>query len=111
MMAMYTSASFARDPIAILYYSIVFTAVTVLVATVIGLVQILSLAQAVANPPGIFWKGVSSVSDHFDIVGGAICGLFVISGLASVLFYRYWRRWVDSTRLKTITCSKDAQQA
>lgn len=43
MMALYTSTAFAKDQIAILYYSIVLTFITVTVAMVIGLVQMLSL--------------------------------------------------------------------
>ncbi len=43
MMALYTSTAFAKDQIAILYYSIVLTVITVAVALVIGFVQMLTL--------------------------------------------------------------------
>lgn len=55
MMALYTSTTLAKDRIAILYYSIVLTAITVLVAMVIGLIQMLSLILDVAQPTGKFW--------------------------------------------------------
>lgn len=45
MMALYTSTAFAKDQIAILYYSIVLTVITVTVAMVIGLVQMLTLVR------------------------------------------------------------------
>lgn len=45
MMALYTSTAFAKDQIAILYYSIVLTIITVTVAMVIGLVQMLTLVR------------------------------------------------------------------
>lgn len=45
MMALYTSTAFAKDQIAILYYSIVLTIVTVTVAMVIGFVQMLTLVR------------------------------------------------------------------
>lgn len=98
MMTLYTSTSLARDIIAILYYSIVLTAITVVVATCIGVIQLLTLVLNVASPTGAFWDGVSSAGDHYDIVGGAICGTFVVSGIVSVLAYKPWRRRIDRKR-------------
>lgn len=69
MLALYTSTSLARDPIAILYYSIVLTVVTIIVAIVIGVIQLLSLILNVAEPEGSFWDGVAAVGDRYDIVG------------------------------------------
>ena len=70
MMSLYTSATLARDQIAVAYYSIVLTAVTVVVALFIGIVQFLVLADAVAtNPEGPFWQGVEALGDRYDIVG------------------------------------------
>ena len=45
MMALYTSTTFAKDQIAILYYSIVLTVITVMVAMIIGLIQTLTLVR------------------------------------------------------------------
>jgi nickel/cobalt transporter (NiCoT) family protein len=98
MMALYTSTSLARDTIAILYYSIILTAITVVVATCIGIIQLLTLVLNAASLTGAFWDGVNRVGDHYDIVGGAICGAFVFSGAASVLLYRPWRRRIDRRR-------------
>src|SRR5271154_4354656 len=98
MMTLYTSTSLARDTVAILYYSIVLTAITVIIAICIGTIQLLSLITGVANPRGKFWDGVNNAGDHFDIIGGAICGSFVFFGIASVLLYRPWRRRVDRNR-------------
>ncbi|KAH6606938.1 high-affinity nickel-transporter [Trichoderma cornu-damae] len=95
MMALYTSKAFSRDTVAILYYSIVLTGITVAVSAFIGIIQVLSLAQNVANPSGSFWHGVSAVGDHFDVIGGSICGLFVIVGIGSVLLYGPWRRRME----------------
>ena len=55
MMALYTSASFAKDPVAILYYSMVLTVITVVVAIVIGVIQLLTLILNTAEPSGKFW--------------------------------------------------------
>lgn len=98
MVALYTSKAFSRDIVAILYYSIVLTGITVVVSAFIGIVQVLTLAQNVAEPEGSFWDGVSAIGDHFDIIGGSICGLFLVVGLASIAVYRPWRRRMNRQR-------------
>ncbi|KAI9785094.1 MAG: hypothetical protein M1816_000505 [Peltula sp. TS41687] len=98
MMTLYTSTALAHDQIAILYYSIVLTIITVIVAVVIGVIQLLNLILNVAEPTGKFWDGVQAVGDHYDIIGGAICGSFVVFGALSVLLYRPWRRRIDRRR-------------
>jgi len=98
MMTLYTSTSLAADNIAILYYSIVLTTITVIVASVIGFVQLLSLIQNVVNPPGKFWEGVAVAGNHYDVIGGGICGSFLLFGGLSVLLYKPWRRRIDRRR-------------
>ena len=95
MMALYTSKAFARDTVAILYYSIVLTGITVVVSAFIGIVQVFSLVENVAEPEGPFWDAVGAIGDNFDIIGGSICGLFVLVGLGSILVYRPWRRRME----------------
>jgi nickel/cobalt transporter (NiCoT) family protein len=97
MMTLYTSTSLARDTIAILYYSIVLSAITVLVALCIGIIQLLSLVASFSS--GKFWDGVDVAEDHFDIIGGGICGAFVVFGLLSVMVYKPWRRWIEKNRM------------
>ena len=69
MMALYTSTAAAKDQLAILYYSIVLTLITITVALVIGILQLLTLVLNVANPTGRFWHGVEVAGDHYDIIG------------------------------------------
>ncbi|OAA71840.1 high affinity nickel transport protein nic1 [Akanthomyces lecanii RCEF 1005] len=107
MMALYSSKAFSRDVVAILYYSIVLTGITVFVAAFIGIIQVLSLVQNVAEPEGSFWDGVSAIGDHFDIVGGSIVGVFVVVGLGSILVYRPWRRRMERKR-QGLAASADA---
>ncbi|KAK0717768.1 high-affinity nickel-transport protein-domain-containing protein [Lasiosphaeria miniovina] len=95
MMALYTSKAFARDRVAILYYSIVLTGITIGVSAFIGVVQVLSLVENVAEPQGSFWDGVAAIGDHYDVIGGSICGVFVLAGLGSVIVYRPWRRRIE----------------
>ncbi|MCJ1368921.1 hypothetical protein MMC20_000128 [Loxospora ochrophaea] len=98
MLTLYTSTSLAKDPIVMLYYSIVLTVITVVVAIIIGVIQMLSLILNIAQPTGRFWNGVGVVGDHYDIIGGAICGSFLVFGGLSVLVYQPWRRRVDRRR-------------
>lgn len=69
MMALYTSTAFAKDQIAILYYSIVLTVITVVVAMLIGVIQLLTLILNVAEPSGGFWQGVEVAGANFDVIG------------------------------------------
>ena len=69
MMALYTSTSLAKDQIAILYYSIVLTVITVVVAIVIGTIQALTLILNVAEPTGRFWDGVDKAGENYEIIG------------------------------------------
>ncbi|KAH0277985.1 ketoacyl synthase domain-containing protein, partial [Aureobasidium melanogenum] len=98
MMALYTSTRLAKDTIAVLYYQAVLTGVTVMVAVVIGVIQFLGMLQGAANLEGGFWNGVEVASDNYDIIGGAICGSFVVFGVLSAILYRPWRRRVDAKR-------------
>ena len=99
MMSLYTSARLANDAIAVLYYQCVLTAVTVVVAVVIGMIQLLNLVVNVQTDlSGPFWHGVEVAGDHYDIIGGAICGSFIVFGALSVVLYRPWRRRVDRRR-------------
>lgn len=82
MMALYTSTSFAKDQIAVLYYSIVLTVITIVVAMVIGLIQFLTLILNVAEPTGRFWDGVQIASENYEIIGEHL----LISLLCFVVF-------------------------
>ncbi len=93
-----SAGSRAKDPLTFLYYSVVLTTLTVLVALVIGTIQLLTLVLNVAAPEGPFWDGVQTASDNYDVIGGAVCGSFVVVGAVSVACYGPWRRRVDRRR-------------
>lgn len=88
----------AKDPVTFLYYSIVLTCLTVFVAIVIGVIQLLTMIDAVAEPHGKFWDGVEVAGEYYDIIGGVICGSFIVVGLVSVVAYKPWRRRVERKR-------------
>ncbi|KAI0201443.1 NicO-domain-containing protein [Astrocystis sublimbata] len=102
MMTLYTSKAFARDRVAILYYSIVLTGITVVVSAFIGVIQILSLVQNVAEPEASFWDGLTAIGDNYEIVGASIVGVFVLAGFGSVLVYQPWRRRMERRRAQSI---------
>jgi high-affinity nickel-transport protein len=89
-----------HNPLIFLYYSTLLTALTVLVALIIGTIQLLSLLQNVIKPEpeGRFWDGVTALSDHYDIVGGAIAGAFVLVGVCGVLAWPRFKQWISSKR-------------
>lgn len=94
-----------RSPLTFLYYSIVLTALTVAVALVIGTIQLLTMILNVAvsdetAESNRFWQGVQTAGDYYDVIGGAICGSFIIVGVVSVLCFKPWRRWVDRERTR-----------
>jgi len=87
-----------NDPIMFLYYSIVLTSLTVMVALIIGTIQLLTMILNVTHATGHFWDGVQTAGDDYEIIGGSICASFVIVGGASVFFYKPWRRKVENSR-------------
>jgi high-affinity nickel-transport protein len=89
-----------KDPIMFLYYSIVLTSLTVMVALIIGTIQLLTMILNVTNATGLFWDGVQTAGDDYEIIGGSICASFIVVGGASVVYYKPWRRRVEERRRK-----------
>lgn len=71
MLTLYTTPSLSSSPIATLYYSIVLTTITLIVALVIGILQFLTLIFNVTSPKGKFWDGVQVAGDHYDVIGSS----------------------------------------
>jgi high-affinity nickel-transport protein len=100
MMSLYSSARLASDSIAVLYYQCVLTAITVAVALAIGTLQLLTMILSVRPElDGPFWHGVEVAGDKYDIIGGSICGAFLVFGGLAFVCYRPWRRRVDRWRM------------
>lgn len=102
MMSLYTSTRLAGDRVAVCYYQVVLTGITVVVAVVIGVLQVLNMVVAVAEPSGRFWDGVEVVGEHYDVIGGAICASFVVFGGSAAVVYGPWRRRVDERRKRLV---------
>lgn len=99
-----------RDPVAFLYYSIVLTTLTVIVAIIIGVIQLLTLILNVTDAEGKFWDGVQVAGDYYDAIGGGICGCFIVFGGLSVLVYKPWRRWMDQKHGKNAVHDEERYQ-
>lgn len=81
-------------PIRKLYYNITITCVSVVVALVVGGIEALGLMSEHFRLEGWFWRAVAKLNDNFGTLGYFIVGLFVLSWLVSIAFYK-WRRFDD----------------
>ena len=75
-------------PIRKLYYNITITAVSVIIAVLIGGVETLGLIGDAFKLEGPFWEAIGSLNDNFGVLGFGIIGVFALSWIASVLIYR-----------------------
>jgi nickel/cobalt transporter (NiCoT) family protein len=76
-------------PVRKLYYNLIITAVSVLVAVLIGGIEGLGLVGDQFALNGGFWHAVGTLNDNFNGLGFAIIGVFIIAWIASLLVYRY----------------------
>jgi nickel/cobalt transporter (NiCoT) family protein len=73
-------------PIRKLYYNITITAVSVVVAVLIGGLETLNLIgdQLGLTDGGGFWGAIGAINDNFGILGYIIIGIFLIAWIGSV---------------------------
>jgi high-affinity nickel-transport protein len=77
-------------PIRKLYYNLTITAVSVIVAVVVGGLEVLNLIgdRLGLTSGGGFWGAIGAINDNFGILGYLIVGIFLVSWLVSFLIYR-----------------------
>ncbi len=78
-------------PMRKLYYNLVITAVSVVVAVLIGGIEGLGLIGDQLGLNGWFWDGIGSLNDNFNGLGFVIIGVFILAWIVSLLIYRYSR--------------------
>lgn len=82
-------------PVRKLYYNMNITLVSVLIAFVVGTIEVLGI---VSGPPlnlsGPFWDAVGNLNQDFNMIGFFIIGIFVLSWLVSTILYKV-RRYDD----------------
>jgi high-affinity nickel-transport protein len=77
-------------PIRKLYYNLTITAVSVVVAVIVGGLETLNLigGQLGLTDGGGFWGAIGSLSDNFGVLGYVIVGVFVAAWAISYVVYR-----------------------
>jgi high-affinity nickel-transport protein len=78
-------------PMRKLYYNLVITAVSVVVAVLIGGIEGLGLIGGQLGLEGWFWTGIGALNDNFNGIGFVIVGVFIFAWVASLVIYRYAR--------------------
>jgi high-affinity nickel-transport protein len=79
-------------PVRKLYYNLTITFVSVVVAFVVGGIEALGLLAGHFQLNGAFWDTVRRLNENFGALGYFIIGLFALSWIFSIVFYR-WRRY------------------
>jgi high-affinity nickel-transport protein len=78
-------------PMRKLYYNLVITAVSVIVALLIGGIEGLNLIGNHLGLAGWPWSAIAALNSNFNGLGFAIIGVFIFAWLASLVIYRYAR--------------------
>jgi high-affinity nickel-transport protein len=81
-----------RDPLRKIRYNLVITAVSVLVAAVIGGIETIGVLADQGALHGWVWVMVSRWNDRFGALGLGAIGVFVMCWVLSALLFRYRRR-------------------
>ncbi len=73
-------------PIRKLYYNLNITLVSVLIALVVGTIEIITIVAPALGLTGGFWAYLNKLD--FGVLGGAIIGVFVLSWIISTVIYK-----------------------
>jgi high-affinity nickel-transport protein len=92
-------------PIRKLYYNMTITAVSVVVAVLIGGLETLNLIgdQLGLTDGGGFWGAIGAINDNFGILGYIIIGIFLVAWIGSVIVYKL--RGYDELEVRAKTIS------
>lgn len=84
------------QPIRKIYYNLTITIISIIVAFIIGGVEVLQVLSGELNLSGPFWSFLASLD--FETLGYGIVAIFLISWLVSVAIYKFKR--IDRMDLK-----------
>lgn len=73
-------------PIRKLYYNLNITLISVLVALIVGTIEVISIIVGLFNLSGGIWDYLDNLD--FGVLGGLIIGVFIVSWGASTIIYR-----------------------
>jgi high-affinity nickel-transport protein len=77
------------NPVRKLYYNLAVTALSVVVALLIGGIEALGLAADRFGLSGGLWDAIAFANDHFGALGYAIVAVFMLGWVGSVVVYRF----------------------
>jgi nickel/cobalt transporter (NiCoT) family protein len=83
-------------PVRKLYYNMTITAISVLVAVLVGGIELLSMLGMQFSFRGPIWDRIQAIGDHFGLIGIFIVCLFILAWIGSLLVYR----WLGYHRLE-----------
>lgn len=75
-------------PLRKLYYNVTITFVSVLVALLVGGIEVFNIVGDKLQLRGWFWNWIGRLSGDFGMMGYFIVGIFVISWMASTIIYK-----------------------
>jgi high-affinity nickel-transport protein len=78
------------NPIRKIWYNLTITAISVVVALLIGGIEALGLIANKLELEGLFWRGISDLNEDLANFGYLVVGVFLVSWFLSFLVYR-WR--------------------
>lgn len=82
------------NPIRKIYYNITITAISVIAALIIGLIELRQIMEDKLHLKGTFWNIIQSI--QFDYLGYILVALFLITWLISTLIWKFGKveqRW------------------
>ncbi len=75
-------------PMRKLFYNLIITLVSVLVALLVGGIEVLGLIGERLQVHGAVWNWISLLNNNFGVIGFVIIGVFVAGWGGSIVFYR-----------------------
>jgi nickel/cobalt transporter (NiCoT) family protein len=93
-------------PVRKLYYNLTITAVSVVVAFVVGGIEALGLVADHFNFRGAFWRAIAALNQNFGTLGYLIVAVFAVSWALSIAIYR-WRNY-EELKVESADTSSDA---
>jgi high-affinity nickel-transport protein len=76
------------NPVRKLYYNLTITFVSVVVAVIVGGIEVTGLLKEQLNLSGGFWSLVENLNDNFGMLGIVIVGVFVLTWIVSAIVYQ-----------------------
>ena len=77
------------NPVKKLFFNLVVTVLSVLMALFISIIQLLTIAKNSWELKGPFWDLVEEISENFGLIGAIITGMFVLTWFVSYIIYKF----------------------